>query len=401
MAASRCRYFLRCAGLNMPRPRQNFMEIHHEIFFSQCRQLSFYKFSTKNFKLTRSTCLLGSLITIGSTATIAGISWSRSVYKRASSALDGSLGIGLAQSSSVLLPGVSFIQAREVEHITRQTDTTGLKLTLYQYQVCPFCCKVRAFLDYHGLSYNIVEVDPIFRKEIKFSEYRKVPILVYEGPEEDDQVQMNDSSVIISALKSFLVADNKDLRQIVTFFPKIESQSGGWMSRKVVEYANRHEIMLGIPGRTKEMKRERKWRIWVDDVLVHNLPPNIYRTWKEAVQAFSYIAEKANFNSWEKYVIQYVGALGMYFVSKKLKKKYNLPDDVRSSLYNAANDWMKSVGNKDFHGGVEPNMADLAVYGVLSSIEGLDAFNDMVSETNIGPWYHRTKDAVVNHRGAK
>jgi microsomal prostaglandin-E synthase 2 len=22
-------------------------------------------------------------------------------------------------------------------------------ITLYQYEVCPFCCKVKAFLDYH------------------------------------------------------------------------------------------------------------------------------------------------------------------------------------------------------------------------------------------------------------
>lgn len=23
------------------------------------------------------------------------------------------------------------------------------EITLYQYEVCPFCCKVKAFLDYH------------------------------------------------------------------------------------------------------------------------------------------------------------------------------------------------------------------------------------------------------------
>lgn len=34
----------------------------------------------------------------------------------------------------------------------------GVKLTLYQYVTCPFCCKVRAFLDYKGINYDIVEV---------------------------------------------------------------------------------------------------------------------------------------------------------------------------------------------------------------------------------------------------
>ena len=52
---------------------------------------------------------------------------------------------------------------------------------LYQYSTCPFCCKVRTFLDYYGLKYDIVEVNPFSRKEIKFSEYRKVPILKAES----------------------------------------------------------------------------------------------------------------------------------------------------------------------------------------------------------------------------
>ena len=53
-------------------------------------------------------------------------------------------------------------------------------LTLYQYQTCPFCCKTRAYLDYYGMSYNVVEVNPLFRREIKFSKYRKVPFIVSE-----------------------------------------------------------------------------------------------------------------------------------------------------------------------------------------------------------------------------
>lgn len=59
-----------------------------------------------------------------------------------------------------------------------QASKDGLNLTLYQYKTCPFCSKVRAFLDYHGLPYEIVEVNPVIRQEIKWSTYRKVPILM-------------------------------------------------------------------------------------------------------------------------------------------------------------------------------------------------------------------------------
>ena len=42
-----------------------------------------------------------------------------------------------------------------------------------------------------------------------------------------------------------------------------------------------------------------------------------------------------------------------------------------------------------------------AVFGVLSSIEGLDAFNDMLYHTGIGAWYKRTKRAVRNKDGTR
>ena len=58
-------------------------------------------------------------------------------------------------------------------------------ITLYQYETCPFCCKIRTFLDYYGIEYTKVEVHPIFKREIGFSNYKKVPIVVV-----DDEIQV-------------------------------------------------------------------------------------------------------------------------------------------------------------------------------------------------------------------
>jgi len=60
-------------------------------------------------------------------------------------------------------------------------------------------------LDYFGISYDIVEVNPVLRTQLKWSEkYRKVPILIVETPE-GEILQLVDSSMIVSSLYSFLV----------------------------------------------------------------------------------------------------------------------------------------------------------------------------------------------------
>lgn len=38
-----------------------------------------------------------------------------------------------------------------------------------------------AFLDYYDLPYKIIEVNPISKKELKWSDYKKVPIVLVDG----------------------------------------------------------------------------------------------------------------------------------------------------------------------------------------------------------------------------
>jgi microsomal prostaglandin-E synthase 2 len=76
--------------------------------------------------------------------------------------------------------GVKSLNEVNCQDIQSPEQNEGNILTLYQFASCPFCNKVRTFLDYYGMEYKIVEVDPIFKKEIKFSEYRKVPIVVIQ-----------------------------------------------------------------------------------------------------------------------------------------------------------------------------------------------------------------------------
>ncbi|KAL8132800.1 uncharacterized protein LOC141712246 [Apium graveolens] len=224
------------------------------------------------------------------------------------------------------------------------------QVVLYQYEACPFCNKVKAFLDYCDVPYQIVEVNPFSKKEIKWSDYKKVPILVVDGE------QMNDSSVIIDKLGSMMNSDTP-----------------------VNEVPDNDE--------------EKQWRCWVDNHLVHMLSPNIYRNTSEALESFDYITSNGNFGFTEKITVKYAGAAAMYFVSKNLKKKYNITDE-RAALYEAAQQWVEALNGREFLGGSKPNLADLAVFGVLRPIRYLKSGVDMVENTQIGDWYARMESVV-------
>lgn len=73
-----------------------------------------------------------------------------------------------------------------------------------------------------------------------------------------------------------------------------------------------------------------------------------------------------------------------------------LQDDVRQSLYEQCSTWVDAVeknGGK-FMGGNKPNLADLSVYGILSSIEGCIAFKDVQENTKINVWYNNMKTVL-------
>ncbi|XP_041756722.1 prostaglandin E synthase 2 isoform X1 [Coregonus clupeaformis] len=292
-----------------------------------------------------------------------------------------------------------------VQHHLAEEDVKasvgGLKLTLYQYKTCPFCSKVRAFLDYHGLPYEIVEVNPVMRKEIKWSTYRKVPIVMVNG-----DVQLNDSSVIISALKTQLMSNglispcrDKTIAEILRCYPEMKAVNE--KGKEVTEFNNKYWVMVNeAEGQTMypekdSRKEEIKWRKWADDWLVHLISPNVYRTTGEALASFDYIVREGKFGTYEGFFAKYVGAAAMFVISKRLKSRHNLQDDVRQDLYKAVNEWVVAIGKKrKFMGGDQPNLADLAVYGILSVMEGLEAWDDMMENTKVKSWYKRMEKAT-------
>ncbi|EXC33538.1 Prostaglandin E synthase 2 [Morus notabilis] len=96
--------------------------------------------------------------------------------------------------ASVFAAGAMEVYAKEPQ----PPEVVPKDVVLYQYEACPFCNKVKAFLDYYDIPYKVIEVNPLSKKEIKWSDYKKVPILMVDGE------QLVDSSAIIDKLRDKL-----------------------------------------------------------------------------------------------------------------------------------------------------------------------------------------------------
>ena len=47
-----------------------------------------------------------------------------------------------------------------------------------------------------------------------------------------------------------------------------------------------------------------------------------------------------------------------------------------------------------FHGGQQPDVADLSVFGVIRSVTCTDTFMDLMHNSKIGAWYERMMATV-------
>lgn len=244
-----------------------------------------------------------------------------------------------------LTMGSSQIRCLAQAAATMPLDSNQVPVTLYQYEPCPYCCKVKAVLDFYKVPYHVVEVNPLTKKETKFSDYDKVPLAMINGQE------VRDSNDIINSIQS-------------QFGHK--SQGGESISQQ-----------------------------WVDTQFIRLMPPNIYRTIPESLQAFDYVLTEGKFTWGERTVARYIGAGAMYLISKKLKTKYEI-DDPREALYRAVDEYLATMAPQaSFAGGADPNLSDVMVFGVLRSIEGLDTFDDLMRHSpDIQAWFGRMVKAV-------
>ncbi|KAL7671962.1 hypothetical protein ACOME3_006863 [Neoechinorhynchus agilis] len=251
-------------------------------------------------------------------------------------------------------------------------------LTLYQYCSCPFCCKVRAYLDYHGVDYDFVEVDPLSKSTMTWSHYKKVPVLVLEN----DELPLNDSSLIMSVLEAKRRNPTLNFASLVQQFPLyIQKFKNG---KRKYTYSDIYQLPFTRKGAQSDL--EIYWREWVDKSLVPTIGLSVYSSLSNSLDAFRYFASTGD---WPKTLgsqtrssfVVYSGAVAMWIVSKLRQRRKDAIDPKQ--VFEQLCDRLKESNYGFISEHSAPSLADLSAFGVLKSIEGCRTFSKLIEQDEV------------------
>ena len=231
------------------------------------------------------------------------------------------------------------------------------------------------------------------QSQTRWSLYNKLPTAVLEN----EQIQVNDSNMIISAVESYLRRPTISFQHVMKYFKCIveKDQKGNLfftypdryviaeptVADRLMRNEDEHKLIVPrasrsfferffsraksvsveenakpvVPVRSQaENDFERQWREWVDSKFVHVISPNIYCTLRQSLHTFRWFSQAGDWEDifpwYQRWIFVYLGAIVMRAFAVRLKKKYHLHDDVRISLYECANEWVDAMGDRDFLG---------------------------------------------------
>ena len=222
------------------------------------------------------------------------------------------------------------------------------KPTMYGFQTCPFCWKVRSLLRYKGVEFEEVEVDPMKKKEIKWSNsWSKVPIYV-----EKDGTQVNNSNEILH-----------------------------WINKN-------HDGGNIFEDKNADSDQD-KWMDFSNDILGKSIVAVIYRTYKTSRHALRYVSQIDQFSKFSAWQSIWLGGIIMKMVGKSRAKLFerNPEDNLLHQL-----DIMSEGIKGEYFGGENPNGADFANFGILRSMQGLNGFDIVENHKKVSEWYMNMRD---------
>lgn len=229
--------------------------------------------------------------------------------------------------------------------------SASTSITLYQFQLCPFCHKVRAALDLKGVSYTKVEVAPGNKKEL--------PPLPEEAPRKVPVLQVGEETIWDST--DILL----EIDRLVPAGPNLTSDEAGQTDEEIEAFED-----------------------WVDRELMPALPTVIYDTWSNAFRAANITARESNFGWWDRFKVKIGGSLIMKLIVKRILKRVGRTDG-HAWLQECLDHAEAQIGSKNFVIGEQATIADAALHGAFKCVEEFPVFKQIEARPKLKAWFDR------------
>ena len=238
-------------------------------------------------------------------------------------------------------------------------------LKLYQFELCPYCHKVKAGLDLKGIDYEKIEVNPMNKKELRHVDAdengkKKVPVIEY------GETLMRDSADILRWLDS------------------VESEG-----------------TTLVPTDAEALERANAIHKWVDEDLTQILPTVLYGTWSESVRAARLTAKTSNFSKFDNLRVSVFGSVIMKMIAKRILKRRGNGKTGQELLAIELDKLEAWLGDAEFLGGAAPNIADASTHGALTCVKEFPAFKFIEDRPVINAWYQRVAELRTRATEAK
>ena len=227
-----------------------------------------------------------------------------------------------------------------------------MSVTLYQFELCPFCHKVKATLDIKGIAYRTVEVNPMTKAEL--------PALPADAPKKVPVIDCGGEILFeSSAIMTYLDEQFSDEPRLIPADPGAKARSS--------------EVMA-----------------WVDSTFAMALPTVIYGTWGEALKAAQVTARSSNFGFLRNIGVRAGGPLIMHQVAKRILQKNGKTDGhawVAETL-DTFEGWLR---DQDYVSGDRISLGDAAMHGAISCVRAFPIFAEIMDRPRVAAWFERVQ----------
>lgn len=283
-----------------------------------------------------------------------------------------------------------FLKKKLIEHQNSLFTNFPYKLVLYQYYSCPYCTQIRTYLDYFGFNYKLVEVDSYSKQTLsKFTLAKQLPILVLKDKETGAQLHLTNATAILSAMESLRNSEYDEYEDILNkYLPTLFGNKLHYAVNPFKYHVSNSDI------------NSIEWRRWINNQAAPAFRLHSISDSKKLFETFDFYSSKSDwakrYSTWKYYYVYYYNTFWTYMTYENLLKKFDKnmkPEDILNDVIKI---WENGLKENKFMSGLDkPDLADLTMFGNVSSYDGLSYFNPILQQNSkFHTWYIHMQDVM-------